>query len=76
VTKKHTPLGVQEGFFSKPTEASRRKLQIAVGYFESYVNVLARGREVGYADLFAGPGRYENGEKSVPLAVCEKVVAD
>lgn len=76
MTKKHTPLGVQEGFFSKPTEASRRKLQIAVGYFESYVNVLARGREVGYADLFAGPGRYENGEKSVPLAVCEKVVAD
>jgi len=76
VTKKHTPLGVQEGFFKKPSDASRRKLQIAGGYFDSYMNVLARGHEAGYADLFAGPGRYENGEKSVPLAICEKVVAD
>ena len=31
---------------------------------------------VGYADLFAGPGRYENGEKSVPVVICERVVAD
>lgn len=76
MTKKHTPLGVQEGFFGRPSEASRRKLQIAVGYFDSYMNVLARGREAGYADLFAGPGRYESGEKSVPLVICEKVVSD
>lgn len=76
MTKKHTPLGVQEGFFKKPSDASRRKLQIAVGYFDSYMNVLARGREAGYADLFAGPGRYESGEKSVPIVICERVVAD
>jgi three-Cys-motif partner protein len=76
VSKKHTPLGVQEGFFEKPSEASRRKLQIVSDFFDSYMNVLARDREVGYADLFAGPGRYENGEKSAPLVVCEKVVAD
>lgn len=76
MTKKHTPFGVQEGFFKKPSDASRRKLQIVAGYFDAYMNVLARGREVGYADLFAGPGRYENGEESVPLVICEKVVAD
>jgi len=74
--KKHTQLGVQKDFFKAPTEASRRKLQIAVGYFDSYMNVLARDRDVGYADLFAGPGRYENGETSVPVAICERVVAD
>jgi len=74
--KKHTKLGVQEDFFRAPTEASRRKLQIAAGYFDSYMNVLARDRDVGYADLFAGPGRYENGENSVPVAICERVVAD
>jgi three-Cys-motif partner protein len=76
VMKKHTPLGVQEGFFRRPTGASRRKLQIVGGYFDAYMNVLARDREVGYADLFAGPGRYENGERSVPLVICEKVVAN
>jgi len=26
--------------------------------------------------LFAGPGRYENGEASVPVVICERVVAD
>ena len=74
--KKHTQLGVQEDFFKTPTEASRRKLQIATGYFDSYMNVLARDRDVGYADLFAGPGLYEDGEKSVPVVICERVVAD
>ncbi len=74
--KKHTQLGVQEDFFQAPTEASRRKLQIATGYFDSYMNVLARNRDVGYADLFAGPGRYENGEKSVPVVICERVAAN
>ena len=74
--KKHTQLGVQEDFFDKPTEASRRKLEIVIGYFDSYMNVLARDRDVGYGDLFAGPGRYDNGEKSVPVAICERVVAE
>lgn len=74
--KKHTQLGVQENFFRKPSEASRRKLEIVSGYFDSYMNVLARNRDVGYADLFAGQGRYDNGEKSVPVVICEKVVGD
>ncbi len=74
--KKHTELGVQAGFFEKPTEASRLKMEIVGGYFDSYMNVLARNRDVGYADLFAGPGRYGNGDKSVPVVICEKVVAD
>lgn len=73
---RHTQLGVGEDFFKEPRDSSRRKLQIVTGYFDSYMNVLARNREVGYADLFAGPGLYENGEKSVPIVLCERVVAD
>ena len=74
--KKHTDLGVQADFFARPTEASRRKLQIVSEYFDAYMKVFARDREARYADLFAGPGRYDNGEGSVPIVVCEKVAAD
>jgi three-Cys-motif partner protein len=31
---------------------------------------------VGYADLFAGPGRYLNGEKSIPVLIAERVLHD
>jgi three-Cys-motif partner protein len=47
-----------------------------VDYFLAWANVLARNRTVGYADLFAGPGRYKNGEKSIPLLIAERVIAD
>ncbi|MGA2714675.1 MAG: three-Cys-motif partner protein TcmP [Bryobacteraceae bacterium] len=58
-------------------QKKRKKQQIAVAYFESYMNVMARhGRTAQYADLFAGPGVYDNGDKSVPILICERVVAD
>jgi three-Cys-motif partner protein len=47
-----------------------------VDYFLSWSNVLARDREVGYADLFAEPGRYKDGEKSIPVLVTERVIQD
>ncbi len=31
---------------------------------------------MGFADLFAGPGRYKNGEKSIPLLIAERVIED
>jgi three-Cys-motif partner protein len=74
--KKHTQFGVQQDFFKAPTDASRRKMEIAIKYFDAFMNVFAREGEAGYSDLFAGPGRYDNGDKSVPLAICERVVAD
>src|SRR5262249_30594955 len=42
----------------------------------SWTNVLARDRIVGYADLFAGPGMYKNGSKSIPVLIAEKVAQD
>jgi three-Cys-motif partner protein len=73
---KHSDLGVEERFFDHPTESSRIKQKFVVDYFLSWTNVLARNRTVGYADLFAGPGRYKNGEKSIPLLIAEGVIQD
>lgn len=73
---KHTDFGVEESFFDEPTDASRLKHRVVTEYFVSFTNVLARNRDVGYADLFAGPGKYKNGEKSIPILITELVVAE
>jgi len=73
---KYSGLGVEERFFDYSSESSRIKQKIVVDYFSSWANVLARNRIVGYADLFAGPGRYKNGEKSTPLLITERVIQD
>jgi len=74
--QRHTQLGVEKGFFDRPREGSRVKQEIITKYFNAYMNKMARSRTVGYADLFAGPGLYRNGEKSTPVLTCERVVAD
>jgi hypothetical protein len=74
--KKHTALGVEENFYARPRPASRVKLQIITVYFEAYMNKLARDQTVGYVDLFAGPGLYDNGAESTPIVICKKVVTD
>ena len=73
---RHSVLGVEERFFDHPRESSRIKQKLVVDYFLSWANVLARNRPVGYADLFAGPGQYKNGEKSIPLLIAEHVIQD
>lgn len=73
---KHSELGVEEGFFDRPRASSQIKQRIVVDYFLAWANVLARDRAVGYADLFAGPGKYKSGDKSIPLLVAERVVQD
>lgn len=74
---KHTEFGVEEGFFDEPSAASRLKHRLVTDYFVSFTNVLARNRDVGYADLFAGPGvYYKKSEKSIPILITERVVGD
>ncbi len=73
---KHTDLGVEERFFDYPSESSQVKQKVVVDYFLSWANVLARNRIVGYADFFAGPGKYKNGEKSIPVVITERVSQD
>jgi len=76
--KRHTPLGVEEGFFdSAPRDSSRVKRQIVTEYFDYYMRVMARsGKTAGYVDLFAGPGIYGGGEESIPIIICKQVVSD
>jgi len=76
--KKHTPLGVEEGFFDDaPRDSSRVKRQIVTEYFDYYMRVMARdGKVAGHVDLFAGPGIYGLGEESTPMIICRQVVAD
>ena len=75
-------LGVRERFFGELREGSRVKHQIITSYFVAYNNVMTRTQQakIGYADLFAGPGLYrtQGGQaiKSIPILLCEKVVAD
>lgn len=75
-------LGVRERFFEDLREGSRIKHQIVTSYFVAYNNVMTRtpNTKVGYADLFAGPGLYRTRagqvSNSIPIQVCEKVVAD
>lgn len=79
---KHTKLGVQAEFFKKLREGSRIKQKIVTEYFVAYNRVMARGRcdNVGYADLFAGPGLYTNSDgttqESIPILVCETAIRD
>jgi three-Cys-motif partner protein len=79
---RHTKFGVEAEFFKKLREGSRIKQKIVTEYFVAYNRVMARGKrlKVGYADLFAGPGLYRNGEgvtqESIPTLVCEAAIHD
>ena len=79
---RHTKLGVEAEFFMKLREGSRVKQKIVTEYFVAYNRVMVRGEgaKVGYADLFAGPGLYENKggvtQKSIPVLVCEATIQE
>ena len=71
-------------FFEISKEQSRVKSLIVSKYFEAWANVMMsvldgqkgrHGRQIQYLDLFAGPGRYEDGTKSTPLLILEKAIA-
>lgn len=71
-----------EDFFAISREQSRVKAAIVSEYFWSWAKVILstvrtkpNGR-IAYIDLFAGPGRYEDGTKSTPLLVLQQAIAD
>jgi three-Cys-motif partner protein len=70
-----------EGFFSESSEQSRVKASIVADYFFVWAKVIiptARQGDgkIGYIDLYAGAGRYEDGTKSTPLKIIERAIAD
>jgi len=73
----------KEKFFSEQAEQSQVKTAIVTKYFWAWANVmlghLSRSKQkprIAYIDLFAGPGRYEDGKKSTPLLILEQAIAE
>ncbi|MDH6107512.1 three-Cys-motif partner protein TcmP [Anabaenopsis tanganyikae CS-531] len=70
-----------DSFFDEQTEQSLIKARIVEKYLPAWAKVIIphakkRGSQIAYIDLFAGPGRYENGSKSTPIKVLETAIAD
>ncbi len=68
-------------FFNESKEQSRIKSEIVSKYLWAWSKAIIptakkkHGR-IAYVDLFAGPGRYNDGTKSTPLLVIEKAIND
>jgi three-Cys-motif partner protein len=71
-----------EDFFVERQDQSEVKSQIVVRMFDAWSTIVggtAQGgesdRRLAYIDLYAGPGLYEDGSKSTPLLMLEKIIA-
>ena len=68
-------------FFDESREQSQVKARIVEKYFWAWAKVIVpqakkRGNRIGYVDLFAGKGKYNDGSKSTPILVLEKAIDD
>lgn len=66
-------------FFEKQTLSSRVKASIVAQYFPSYARIITKvriPRYIGYYDLFAGPGKYEDGNPSTPILLARNCYKD
>jgi len=75
------PIMVDNQFFDESREQSQIKARIVAKDFWAWANVILpsvrrTGGRIAYIDLFAGPGRYEDGTLSTPLLVLEKAIED
>lgn len=67
----------KEHFFSEPSENSRIKACIVSKYFWAWAKIVEKhSQKIAYIDLFAGPGRYDDGVKSTPVLVLENALRD
>ena len=66
-----------ERFFDEQAEHSRVKSEIVVSYFATWAAIMApHASRLGYVDLYAGPGRYDDGTESTALLILRKAIAD
>lgn len=61
-------------FFSSVKPNSARKISIILNYFDYWLKKNSKAEELYYVDLFCGPGVYDNGEKSTPILILEKIL--
>jgi three-Cys-motif partner protein len=66
---------MKQTFFDEPLEQSKVKSQIVVKYFDAWANIIkSYTQKIGYVDLFAGQGYYEDGTESTPLLILKKAI--
>lgn len=66
-----------DAFFDEPAEQSLLKAEMVVGYFVAWARIISkRAERIGYLDFYAGPGRYGTGQKSTPLLILERAIAE
>src|SRR5260221_6551393 len=71
-----------QSFFEESSEQSQIKARIVAKYFWAWAKVIIpavkrqKSGRIAYVDLFAGPGRYNDGTKSTPLLVLERAIED
>lgn len=66
-------------FFEAQTMSSRIKASIVSEYFPKYCKIIInkhRPKQLRYIDLFAGPGRYEDGNASTPILIAQNCFKD
>jgi three-Cys-motif partner protein len=68
-------------FFNEAKEQSEVKAAIVRKYFKAWATAIKRtvqkyGNKIVYLDLFAGPGRYDDGTTSTPLLVLQEAIED
>ena len=68
-------------FFDESTEQSQVKAEIVAKYLFVWAKVVIpstkrHSGKIAYIDLFAGPGRYNDGTKSIPLLILERAIND
>lgn len=64
-----------DNFFLVQKEKSRVKTYIVTEFFKAYFPIIntAFKKDIWYIDLFCGPGCYEDGSKSTPLALLDVI---
>ncbi len=73
-----------EHFFSEASGQSRVKSAIVAKYFATWATVMmsvqdrqaSNDNRIAYMDLFAGPGKYDDGTPSTPLRILSSAIAD
>ncbi len=72
-------------FFKESRDQSKVKSAIVSKYFDAWAQVMIgvqdryngqRGTKIAYIDLFAGPGRYEDGTVSTPVLILQQAIGN
>jgi three-Cys-motif partner protein len=67
----------KEDFFEEQLPCSKIKTSIVTSYFNGWSKIMLKWSDtIGYVDLFAGPGKYEDGADSTPLIIIKSAIAN